>query len=106
MKKRRISPMLVYIIVMFLLMSWVSKLLAPDNDAVPYSEIVRLFRSQQVKSFVVQDETISLKLHNPYDGSTSITAALADPESFRLEMTELFLEQTDSVQNRESTSLL
>ncbi|MBR5502245.1 MAG: ATP-dependent zinc metalloprotease FtsH [Oscillospiraceae bacterium] len=88
--------MLVYIVVMFLLMSWVSKLLAPQNDDVAYSEIVRLFRSEQVKSFVVQDETISLRLHNPYEGSTSIETSLADPESFRLEMSELLVQQSEA----------
>ena len=96
MRNRRMIPMLVYIAVMLLIMSWVSGLFSPDSDAVPYSEIVSLFRNEQVKSFTVQDETISLKLHNPYNGSTSITTTLADTESFRSEMTELFLAQTDA----------
>ena len=88
--------MLLYIIVMFLIMSWVSKLLAPEVDAVPYSQIVTLFRNEQVKSFTVEEDLISLKLHTPYNGSTSITTTLADSDSFRQEMTALFLEQTDS----------
>ena len=96
MKMRKISPMLIYIIVMFLIMSWASKLLTPDVDAVPYSQIVTLFRNEQVRSFTVEENIISLKLHSPYNGSTTVTAALADSESFRREMTDLFLEQTDS----------
>ena len=75
MKKRKLSPTLVYIVVMFLLMSWASKLFAPEVEAVPYSKIVGMFRSEQVKSFTVKDETISLKLHN----GTTVNAALADP---------------------------
>ena len=96
MKNRKMPPVIIYIVVMFLIMSWVSKLFAPDVSSVPYSEIVSLFRAEQVKSFSVEDETISLKLHTPYNGSTSLVATLADPDSFRMEMKDLFLEQTDS----------
>ena len=96
MRNQKTIPMLVYIAVMLLIMSWVSGFFSSDEDAVPYSEIVSLFRSEQVKSFTVHDETISLKLHNPYNGSTSLETTLADPESFRAEMNELLLAQTDA----------
>ena len=96
MRNRRTIPMLVYIAVMLMIMSWASGFFSSDENSVAYSEVVSLFRSEQVKSFTVRDETISLKLHSPYNGSTSLEADLADPESFRAEMNELLLAQTDA----------
>lgn len=45
---------------------------------------------------MVQDQTITMQLNKPYNGQTTITAPLADPESFRQEMHETFAEQTAS----------
>ena len=96
MKNRRFLPMILYVLVMVLAMSWASGVFDQNGDDVPYSEVVGLFRQEQVRSFVVQDDTITLKLHAPYNGATSITTTLADADSFRLEMTDLFLQQTDA----------
>ena len=95
MKNKRSIGVLGYLIIMALLMSWVMGIF--DNGAadIPYSKVVSMFRNEQVKQFTVQDQTITMTLHTPYDGETTVVAALADPESFRQEMTELFLEQTD-----------
>ena len=49
-----------------------------------------------MRQFVVQDQTITMQLNKPYNGQTTITAPLADPESFRQEMHETFAEQTAS----------
>ena len=63
MKNRKFSPFLIYIIAMFLIMSWISGLFGDGTDNVPYSDLVGLFQDGQVKSFEVQDDLISLKLH-------------------------------------------
>ena len=95
MKNKRIVGTLVYLIVMALLMSWSLGLFGGGKADVPYSQVVELFRTEQVKSFTVQDRTIYLELYSPIDGETEIATTMADPESFRSEMHELFLEQTD-----------
>ena len=56
---------------------------------------VDMFRNEQVRSFVVQDELIELTLHVPYNGETVVTTDLADPDSFRQELGSLFREQTE-----------
>ena len=66
------------------------------QDTLPYSKVVELFNKEQVRQFVVQDQTITMQLNKPYNGQTTITAPLADPESFRQEMHETFAEQTAS----------
>ena len=93
MKNRKNSSFLIYIIAMFLIMSWVSGLFGDGTDDVPYSDLVGLFYNEQVKSFEVQDDIIALELHSPYNGKTSLTASLGDAGQFRDEMNGLFLEQ-------------
>ena len=96
MKKTRWIPLIVYAAMLLVFFAWISNLFGGSQDSLPYSKVVELFRKEQVRQFVVEDQTITMQLHNPYNGQTTITTALADPESFRQEMHELFREQTDS----------
>ncbi len=96
MKKSRIITVVLYALVMFVAMSWAMGMFDTSLDQLPYSQIVELFEEEQVKSFRVQDGTIALKLYNPYNGKTSLTASLANAESFRLELSGLFREQSES----------
>ena len=89
MKNRRIFPMLIYALGMILIMSWASGMFDGGTDDIPYSEIVQMFHREQVKSFEVQDDVIYMELHTPYLGKTSVSATLADSESFRREMGEI-----------------
>ena len=96
MKNRKSSPFLIYIIAMFLIMSWVSSLFGDSTDGLSYSEVVDLFQSEQVKSFEVQDDIIALELHSPYNGKTSLSASLGDTEQFHAEMNALFAQQREA----------
>ena len=95
MKKRGNLGFIIYIVIMLLAVSWGFGLFAGGDD-IPYSKVVELLRGEQVKSFVVEENTIELTLHAPLDGKTTVTATLADPEGFRQEMGQLLLEQSDS----------
>ena len=95
MKNSRIFPLLIYAVIMLLLMSWGLGLFS-TADEIPYSKVVELLRSEQVKSFVVEGNTIQLKLHTPLDGESTVTATLADPDGFRQEMSALLQEQSDA----------
>ena len=86
-------PLVVYVAALVLVFSWVSSLAVPKTNAIPYSEVVELFQQEQVKSFTVKGNTITLELRTPYNGKTQIQTALAQPESFRQEMEELLKEQ-------------
>ena len=77
-------------------LGWISNLFTTTQDSLPYSTVVELFRKEQVRQFVVEDQTITMELNKPYNGQTTITAPLADPESFRQEMHDLLTEQTES----------
>ena len=96
MKNRRALSVIIYLVGMALIMSWALGIFDGGSANIPYSTVVELFRDEQVKSFTVREDSIILSLYNPYDGETVVTTNLADPESFRAEMNELFLEQTDA----------
>ncbi len=96
MKKRRFLPILLYVGVLALLFSWVLGIFGNGTDDLSYSQVVKLFQQEQVKSFVVQEQQIRLTLHTPYEGKTTLVCNLADPESFRSEMHELLTVQTQS----------
>ena len=88
MKNRRILSTIAYAVFMILLFSWTMGFFDGNKDDIPYSEVVSLFRTEQVKSFRVEEDTIVLNLHNAYDGKTKLSATLADAESFRQELAE------------------
>ena len=94
MKNRKISPFLIYVVIMFLAMSWSSGLFGDNTDKLAYSEVVSLFQKEQVKSFEVQDDLIAMELHAPYNGKTSLTASIGNEEQFRMDMSQLIADQT------------
>ena len=94
MKKRSIVTVLIYLGVLAMLFSLLLSFFGGVNDGLTYSQVVELFEREQVKSFVVKDETIVLELHNPYNGKTQLRCDMADAESFRQEMWNLLQEQS------------
>ena len=96
MKRTRWIPLIVYAALLVAFLGWITNLFTTSQDTLPYSKVVELFNKEQVRQFVVQDQTITMQLNKPYNGQTTITAPLADPESFRQEMHETFAEQTAS----------
>lgn len=97
MNKRRISPIpiIIYVLLLLTLFVWVKDLFARDALRIPYSQVVELIRQEQVKSFVVQDNTISMTLRTPIDGESTLTAVLAEPEMFHSELSETLRDQLD-----------
>ena len=96
MKSRRILSMLLYLGILVLAFVWVTGVFAPTGNAIPYSKVLELFRQEQVASFVVSGDVLSMELHTPYDGETSVYTEIADPETFRKELQPLFDEQVAS----------
>ena len=96
MKAKKIISVVLYLVVLALLFSWLSGLFTSTGNAVPYSQVVELFRQKQVRSFLIQGDQITMSLYNPYDGKTTISTKLADPDGFREDMKALFQEQADA----------
>ena len=95
MKNRKLLVIVLYIAVLALIFGSMLGLFAPNKAVVPYSQIVSLFREQQVRSFVAEGEYITLKLYEPIDGKTELTAYLGNPDAFRQEMGVLLQQQLE-----------
>ncbi|MBO5867752.1 MAG: ATP-dependent zinc metalloprotease FtsH [Oscillospiraceae bacterium] len=96
MKKTINLTPIIFVVVLVLVLTFVLGPILAGSDDLPYSQIVQLFNNQQVKSFVVAENTITLVLHSGYNGKTELTAPLADPEGFRQDMWPLLQEQAAS----------
>ena len=95
MKKRRPLVVIIYIAILALVLSWILGLF-DLTDGLTDSEIAKLLSDGQVKSFVVEDGTITMNLHSAYEGKTKVTADIADVESFRTEMMDVIQAQTEA----------
>ncbi len=96
MNNRRLISLISYVLILFLIFSWAGNLFGYGISDLSYSQVVALFREEQVKKFTVSEQTITMELHNPYQGETTISANLADPESFRAELGSLFVQQYEA----------
>ena len=96
MKNRRTISLILYVVILVLIFSWITGMFSGNANTIPYSQLMELFQQEQVKRFVVKDNTITLELRVPYSGKTTISTKLADSEGFRLEMKELLDQQRTS----------
>ena len=97
MKNRKSFPLFIYLIILAVALTWISGMFNQGGNALPYSQVVSLFRQEQVKSFTVQKNTIYLSLHTPYEGETEVATALANPERPLLALTAIPLRVAVSV---------
>ena len=96
MKKRKLTPMLVYLLVLYLIFSWVTGRFSGNHADLSHNQIVELFEEEQVKSFVIEGNEIELKLHGTYDGKSTLLCSLGDPDFFMTQMAPILQEQTAS----------
>ncbi|MBQ4642400.1 MAG: ATP-dependent zinc metalloprotease FtsH [Oscillospiraceae bacterium] len=88
--------MILYVLILIVAFSWILGLFDTRADKIPYSEVVALFRNEQVSTFVVEGNYIQLQLHTPYNGKDVLLTTLADPDGFREQMWDLLQEQSES----------
>ena len=95
-KSGKFIPRIKYMVILFAALSWLGNLFGTTGNSIPYSEVISLFRQEQVKEFLVEGDQLTMVLHTPYQGETKVSTALSDPDGFRAEMQEIFLAQVDS----------
>ncbi len=96
MKNRKLTTIIIYVAVLALAFSVMLGLFGTKDDNIPYSRVIAMFRQEQVKSFVVEGDYIRLQLREEYNGKTTVTTKLADPEGFRQDMWETLQSQLES----------
>jgi cell division protease FtsH len=84
-----------YVLILVILLATVFTMTSQDTAAtdIKYSEIVDLIEKEQVKSFITVGNEITLNLHEPYNGSNTITTMLDSVDYFRQDMGEQIKEQ-------------
>ena len=88
--------MIAYLLLLFAVFSWAGNLFSESLSQIPYSQVLDLFRQEQVKAFEIQDEMITMELYGSLDGENVVQAKLAYPEHFLTEMGDLLQEQKES----------
>jgi len=88
--------MIIYLLLLFVVFSWANDLFSDNLSKIPYSQVVELFRQEQVKAFDIQDDVITMELYGTIDGENIVRANLAYPEHFLMEMSQLLEEQKQS----------
>ena len=96
MKNRKLFPLLVYVVLLTLLLSWATGSFRMNQVKLSHTQIVDLFREESVKSFTIQGNTIELTLHGTYDGKEKILCTLGDPDYFLAQVEELLQTQKES----------
>ena len=94
--RSRFIPLAIYIMVLLAAFTWLGDIFGGNGNAIAYSEVVSLFRQEQVKEFLVEGDQLTMLLYEPYPEETKVTTTLSDPDGFRPEMQDTFLAQTDS----------
>ena len=95
MKKRNPIVILFYLALVGLLLWTIFGVFSGNDNGLTEAQVKGLFRAEQVKSFRVEDDIITLKLHGLYNGKLELQAELADVASFRQEMAELVETQSE-----------
>ena len=96
MKKSKLLTVLIYGLLLISLFSLISGVFGSGDSDVPYSQVVKLFQDEQVRSFTLEGDVIELELHKPYQNKTTISTQLPYPEEFCQEMGTLFQAQLAS----------
>ncbi len=93
-KQPRIAVLILYGLVLVLVFAAISRLAKPaEAQPVPYSQVVKLFEDEQVKSFVIKDDIITMELRKPLDGQTQVQAELVDLTVFYNDLNDLVRDQ-------------
>ncbi len=95
MKKRNPISIIFYLGILAMLLWGIFSLFATPGNEVAYSEVVQLFKNEQVSSFVVDGDIIHMELRVPYNDETTIVTELADVEQFWTELGDLFQQQKE-----------
>ena len=91
----RTINLLLLLFVLVLILASVSGSLfgSASTSGLTYSDVLDLFQQEQVESFVLSGNTLSLHLREAKDGSTDVKAQIGDPETFHQDLDALIAVQ-------------
>jgi len=69
-KNRRTIPLIVYLLLLISVFSWAGELFSDNLTKIPYSQVLSLFRQEQVKAFEIKDDVITMELYGTVEAKT------------------------------------
>ena len=96
MKSKRTLSILLYLVILAAVLSMLSGIFSSSGNTIAYSRVTELFKAEQVKSFLLQGDQLTMELYSPYNGKTTVSTTLGDPEGFLDEMEQLLQQQSES----------
>ena len=96
MKNRKIIPVLVYVVLLVILLSWLTDGFGLGKDGLSHTQILALFEEEQVKSFVIQGNLMEMQLHGSYNGKTELLCNLGQPELLVSQLEQLWAAQREA----------
>ena len=82
MKKTRVFPIILYVVILVLLFVWILSMFTNHAGQITYAQVQAQFRDDNVTSFVMDGDTLTLQLNNALGGKQEVSHRLADPEGF------------------------
>ncbi len=83
---------LVFLVAILLISHFAQK---QEPEPLQYSQVVKLFEDEQVQSFVIKDDVITMQLRTPFEGQSEVHAELIDFSVFYSDLNELVRKQAE-----------
>ncbi len=93
MKKVKIFPILIYVVLLVLLFLWLFNIFGDGTGDMTLSEIKVQFQEKNVESFEIDGNHMVLVLHESVKGEKEFSHTLADPDGFYQQMQSVFDQQ-------------
>ena len=93
-QKNTLLPSLLFLVVVAALVLVVGRLTSAPAKQLSYSEVLDLFETEQVESFVLEGSTLTLTLRDADANTSSPYAKIGDTETFHKDLDALIAEQS------------
>ena len=93
-QKNTLLPSLLFLVVVAALVLVVGRLSSAPAKQLSYSEVLDLFETEQVESFVLEGSTLTLTLRDADANTSSPYAKIGDAETFHKDLDALIAEQS------------
>ena len=94
-QKNTLLPSLLFLVVVAVLVLVVGRLSSAPAKQLSYSEVLDLFETEQVESFVLEGSTLTLTLRDADANTSSPYAKIGDTETFHKDLDALIAEQSN-----------
>ena len=93
MKKRRIFPIIAYLLILTLVFTGLLTLFTAGTGEMEYHQVLSQIEQKNVKTIELDGNRLVMELHEPVEGKEKVRHDLADPDGFWLKYEDVFRAQ-------------